>query len=134
MSKLTGAATRVGVVPVLTGKLAQFSLVNVRDDVGSKEALGHIPQEADRAGAFTLDAQLSSIIALGLIVTWFRFRTLGRRSVARRAPGTLRFLLTGYIAKARDKLASIAITAWSLRWTALRPGSSRTTFSRSIQP
>lgn len=100
MSKLTGAATRVGVVPILTGKLAQFSLVNVRDNVGSKEALGHIPQEADRTGAFALDAQLSSIIALGLIVTRFRFRTLGRRSVARRTPGTLRFFLTGYVGKA----------------------------------
>lgn len=134
MSKLTGAATRVGVVTILTGKFAQFPLVNVRDNVGSKEALGHIPQKANRTGTFTLDAELSSIIALGLIVTRFRFRTLGSRSVARRTPGTLRLFLTRYIGKARDELATIAITAWSLRRTALSPGSSRTALGRSIQP
>lgn len=134
MSKLTGAATRVGVVPILTGQLAQLPLVNVRDDVGRKEALGHIPQQADRAGTFALDAQLSSIIALGLIVTRFRIRALSRRPIARRTPGTLRFFLTGYIGKAGDKLAGIVITAWSLRWAALRSGPSRTPLGRSVQP
>lgn len=60
VGKLTGAAARARIVPVLAGQLAQLALVNVRDDVGRQEALAHVPQQTDRAGTVTLDAQLGS--------------------------------------------------------------------------
>lgn len=133
MGKLTGAAARAGIVPVLARQLAQLALVDVRDDVGRQEALAHVPQQADRAGTVTLDAQLGSVIALGLVVAGLRLRTLGRRPVTGGTPRALGFLLARNVRIARNELARVAVTARSLRWTALRTGLPCATLGRGVQ-
>lgn len=134
MGKLTGAAARTGIVPVLARQLAQLALVDVRDDVGRQEALAHVPQQTYRAGTVTLDAQLGSVIALGLIVAGLRLRALGRRPVTGGTPRALGFLLAGDVRVARNELARVTIAARSLRRTALRTGLPRATLSGGVQP
>lgn len=120
-AELAGAAARGCVVAVLAGQLAQPPLVDVLRVVRREEALGHVPQQANGAGAVALDAQLRAVVALGFVVARLRLRALGRRAVARGAPRALGLLLALLVLVRRHELARVQ-AARALRRAALRLG------------
>jgi hypothetical protein len=58
LSKVAGGATGLGLGAILTRQLTQLPLVDVGNQVGREETLGHVPLETDGPGALSVDAQL----------------------------------------------------------------------------
>lgn len=124
--------TTRGRLVILAGEFAQLPLINIRNDARRKEALRLVPQQANRSGAFALNAQLCAIIAFSLIVSWFGLRTLGRSSIARWAPRAFSLLATLGMRSGRHKWTRFAHTARTLTGTALCASPTRASLGWSV--
>lgn len=133
MVELARAAARVRVVALLTGQVAQLALVDVRNDVRGEEALGHVPQQANRARTLARDAQLRAVVALGLVVPGLRLGTLGGRSVAAGTPRALGLLAALDVLVRLVERAPVVAAARALAGTALRALPARTPLGGGVQ-
>lgn len=58
--ELARASTGPRIRSVLTGQFAEFSLIDIRNDVAREETLGEIPLETYRSGTLAVDTQLQA--------------------------------------------------------------------------
>lgn len=118
---------------MLTRQVAQFPLVNIRNNVGREETLGHVPQQTNRSRTLASNAQLCSVIAFSLVVARFRFRALGRCTIARGTPGALGLFPALDILVRLVERATVVSAARSLAGTALGSLPPRTSTGCRIQ-
>lgn len=131
--KLARTPTRVRVVPVLARQVAQLALVNVRDDVGREEALGHVPQQTNRPRALARNAQLSAVIALGLVIPRLWLGALCGSAIAAGTPRALCLLSALDVLVCLVERTAVMPTTRTLTRTALSALSSRAPLGRSIE-
>lgn len=129
MTELARGSARVRIEAVLARELAQTTFVESAVN-RAEEAFSLVPAEANRAGALAADAQLRSVITLGLIFARLWFWALTGSSIAHGAPRTFRLLATFGAQFCWHECAAIGIATRSLTRAALSARTTTASFGR----